>query len=70
VAPFLKEQGYTFPVLPAYSLVDQLLDESIGIPQNWVLDPKGPWRWTQMGYNASDTNWATAMLEKLESTRN
>jgi thiol-disulfide isomerase/thioredoxin len=26
VAPFMKEKGYTFPVLPAYSFVTGLLD--------------------------------------------
>jgi hypothetical protein len=29
----MKEKGYTFPVLPAYSFVSGLLD-LVGIPQN------------------------------------
>jgi hypothetical protein len=26
-----------------------LLD-GFAIPQNWIVDPKGVWRWTQIGY--------------------
>ena len=35
VAPFLKEKGYTFPVVVAYNYVNSLLD-SIGIPHREV----------------------------------
>jgi hypothetical protein len=38
-----------------------------GIPQNWVVDPKGNWVWTQMGYGGED-DWGTSMLQKLDST--
>ena len=47
VAPFMKEKGYTFPVLPAYGLVTGQLDV-VAIPQNWILDTKSVWRWTGM----------------------
>ena len=39
VAPFLRQQGYTFPVLLASSCVDKLLGE-VGIPQVWMSMPK------------------------------
>jgi thiol-disulfide isomerase/thioredoxin len=68
VAPFVKDKGFTFPVLPAYSFVMSLLD-SVGIPQNWILDPKGVWRLTQLGYDASDAQWADTMIGKLQSVR-
>lgn len=68
VAPFVKDKGFTFPVLPAYSLVTGLLD-SVAIPQNWILDPKGAWRLTQLGYDASDAQWADTMIGKLESVK-
>jgi len=67
VAPYLKEKGYTFPVLPAFSYTVNLLD-GYAIPQNWVLDPKGSWQWTQIGYGASDS-WSQDMLEKLEAAK-
>ena len=68
VDPFVKEKGFTFPVLPAYSFVISLLD-SVGIPQNWILDPKGAWRLTQLGYDASDAQWADTMIGKLQSVK-
>jgi thiol-disulfide isomerase/thioredoxin len=68
VAPFVKEKGFTFPVLPAYSFVLSLLD-SVGIPQNWIIDPKGAWRLTQLGYDASDAQWAETMIAKLQSVK-
>lgn len=67
VAPYLKEKGYTFPVLPAYSTVVSLLD-GYAIPQNWIVDPKGTWRWTQIGYGGgTDADFSKEMLERLES---
>jgi thiol-disulfide isomerase/thioredoxin len=67
VEPFMKEKGYTFPVLPAYSLVFNLLD-GFGIPQNWVVDPRGMWRWTQIGFGGAP-DWADDMIQRLESVK-
>jgi thiol-disulfide isomerase/thioredoxin len=67
VAPFLKEKGYTFPVLPAYEFVSSTL-EGIGIPQNWIIDPRGTWKWTQLGFGA-ESDWQASMIQKLESVR-
>jgi thiol-disulfide isomerase/thioredoxin len=67
VAPFMKEKGYTFPVLPAYSFVSGLLD-LVAIPQNWIVDTKSEWRWTGAP-SVSDAEWETAMLKQLESAK-
>jgi thiol-disulfide isomerase/thioredoxin len=68
VAPFMKEKGYTFPVLPAYSFVTSLID-AVAIPQNWIVDPKGVWRWSQLGFDASDAQWGETMTSKLEGVK-
>jgi len=69
VAPYVKEKGYTFPVLPAYSTVVSLLDGFV-IPQNWLVDAHGIWRWKQVGYGGgSDADFEKEMLERLESTK-
>jgi thiol-disulfide isomerase/thioredoxin len=66
VAPYLKEKGYTFPVLPAYSMVVTLLDGN-AIPQNWVVDPTGTWRWRQIGWSQeSDAEFENEILEHLD----
>ncbi len=67
VAPYMKEKGYTFPVLPAAGFVTGLLD-IVGIPQNWILDAKGVWRWTGAP-GVPDAEWEDAMLRQLESAR-
>ncbi|MGB8261901.1 MAG: TlpA disulfide reductase family protein [Terracidiphilus sp.] len=69
VAPFLKEKGYTFPVLPAYSTVVSLLD-GFAIPQTWLVDSHGVWQWKQIGYNgAADADFEKEMLDRLKSTQ-
>ena len=69
VAPYLKEKGYTFPVLPAYSTAVNLLD-GFAIPQNWILDSLGVWRWKQIGYGGgADADFEQEMLARLESTK-
>jgi thiol-disulfide isomerase/thioredoxin len=65
VEPFMKEKGYTFPVLPAYSTVVSLLD-GFAIPQTWLVDPRGTWRWKQIGYGGgSEDDFEKDMLDRL-----
>jgi thiol-disulfide isomerase/thioredoxin len=68
VEPYMREHGFTFPVLLAYQLVHGFLGP-IGIPQNWLVDPKGNWKATQVGFDAADPDWVNTMLRKLESLR-
>lgn len=69
VAPFMKEKGYTFPVLTAYDLVMGLLDTGLAIPQNWLVDATGTWRSTRLGFNPSATDWEGEMLRRLEGMK-
>lgn len=64
VAPYMKDNKYTFPVLLARELVDQVLPV-IAIPQNWFVDPKGKLQWLQLGYGG-DPKWQDMMLAKLD----
>lgn len=68
VEPYLKESGYTFPVLPAFDLVQRLLGVAT-IPQNWIVDSKGRWIATQVGFDAADRDWVMTMLRRLEAAR-
>lgn len=67
VEPFMKEKGYTFPVVPAYSYVVNLLN-GYAIPQSWVLNSRGTWEWTQIGYGSDDA-WVKDMLAKLNAVK-
>lgn len=66
LAPFMKKAGYTFPVLPAYSI-----EEIRGlVPQTWVVDPHGVWQWSQRGFDEkTDAVFEKEMLEKLEPAK-
>ncbi|HLY40181.1 MAG TPA: redoxin domain-containing protein [Terracidiphilus sp.] len=69
VAPYLKEKGYTFPVLPAYSTVVSLLD-GFAIPQTWIVDPQGVWQSKQIGFSGgSDADFEKEMLQRLDSAK-
>jgi len=69
VAPYVKAKGYTFPVLPAYSVVVSLLD-GYAIPQNWIVDPTGTWRWRQTGWaGASNAEFEKEILEHLQDAK-
>jgi len=67
VEPFMKEKGYTFPAIPAFSFVTTLLD-GFAIPQNWIIDPKGVWRWTQIGYGG-EPDWIDVMIQRMEMVK-
>jgi thiol-disulfide isomerase/thioredoxin len=64
VAPYMKEKGYTFPVLLARTYIDDVTP-SAGIPQNWVVDAHGKWIWEQSGFG-DEEKWQESVLEKLE----
>ena len=66
VEPFIKGKGYTFPVLPAYTFIHNLLD-SVGVPQNWILDRQGKWQWQMLGFNSTEVDWEGTTLAKIES---
>ncbi|HEU0139975.1 MAG TPA: TlpA disulfide reductase family protein [Bryobacteraceae bacterium] len=67
VAPYMKENKYTFPVLLAREVVDAVLPV-IAIPQNWFVNAKGKLEWLQVGYGSEPT-WQESMLAKLEEVR-
>lgn len=66
VEPFIKQQGYTFPVLMARDYVTDLLGE-IGIPQTWIVDSTGKWGWEQTGFNSEKEHWLESVIEKTTS---
>jgi cytochrome c biogenesis protein CcmG/thiol:disulfide interchange protein DsbE len=67
VAPYMKENKYTFPVLLAKDYVNDLLP-LISIPRNWVIDATGKWQWEQIGFGSPES-WEDAVLEKLGKAR-
>ena len=48
IEPFMQENGYTFPVLPATALVEKLIP-LLSLPRNWIVDPTGQIAYQQEG---------------------
>jgi thiol-disulfide isomerase/thioredoxin len=67
IGPFLKDKGYTFPVLPVVNtaeIEDRVNEE--GIPQNWIVDRNGAWLMRQLGYDSeSYDDFSKEMLTRL-----
>ena len=63
IAPFLKENRYTFPVIFARSTLIDELDGLGGIPRTWIVDSNGSLRLERLGYNPAD--WPQEMLQKM-----
>ncbi len=68
IAPFMKENKYTFPVVPAQFLMRDLVP-SLGIPLNWFVDAGGVVRLERVGFGGDGAKWIDQMLEQLEKLR-
>jgi thiol-disulfide isomerase/thioredoxin len=62
VRPYLKEKGYTFPVIHAPALAEKLFPWA-GLPTNFVVDPRGM-RSGLRGFGA-DSASVTRLIEEL-----
>ncbi len=63
IAPFLKENRYTFPVLFARFARIEELDGLMGIPRTWIVDSNGILRFERLDYNPAD--WPQEILQKM-----
>jgi hypothetical protein len=68
VAPFMKENKYTFPAVFAGSLMRDLVP-SLGIPLNWIVDSSGVVRLEKVGFGGDADKWEDLMLQALEKAR-
>jgi hypothetical protein len=67
VAPFMKQNKYTFPVVPAADLVHEIVP-TLGIPLNWIVDAAGVVRQEAVGFGG-DEKWADQMVAALEKLK-
>jgi thiol-disulfide isomerase/thioredoxin len=66
VEPFMKEKGYTFPVVFAGALWESLKGEQ-SIPLNWIVDGEGVARSEHRGFGEGRGDaWLEAALAALE----
>ena len=61
----MRENKYTFPVLPAQAYVDKLVP-SLSIPRNWIVDTQAVLRQESIGFNSgADDKWVEKMAEVI-----
>ncbi|MCC6390618.1 MAG: TlpA family protein disulfide reductase [Bryobacterales bacterium] len=66
VRPFMTKHKYTFPVVPSFVFVGQLVG-FLSVPRLWIIDAKGKWQWEQVGFDASAEGWEDEVRRRLES---
>ena len=66
VAPYMKDNKYTFPVLIARDLIFELMPVP-SVPQNWIVDSANKWRWSEVGFGDGD-EWQNNALKKLDDS--
>jgi thiol-disulfide isomerase/thioredoxin len=64
VAPYMKENKYTFPVLLGRDVVEEVVP-TLAIPRNWFITRAGKLEWEQIGFGP-DPKWPDTIVAKLE----
>ena len=67
VLPFMRKQGYTFPVLAAFSYEDA----KDMVPRTWIIDTQGNWRCVKNGYDESKTyaEFEKELLDQVDKAK-
>src|ERR1035437_6357847 len=68
ILPFLTENKYTFPVLPASGYVAKLVPE-LSIPRNWIVDAAGVLKMERIGFGNGEDKWVDEMVGVMEKAR-
>ena len=68
ILPFLTENKYTFPVLPASGYVAKLVPE-LSIPRNWIVDADGVLKMERVGFGKGEDKWVDEMVGVMEKAR-
>jgi thiol-disulfide isomerase/thioredoxin len=68
IQPFLRENKYTFPVLPAAEYVHVLVPE-LSIPRNWIVDAEGTLRQERIGFGGDGERWIEDVIAMMEKAR-
>ncbi|SPE28398.1 exported hypothetical protein [Candidatus Sulfopaludibacter sp. SbA3] len=68
ILPFVAENKYTFPVLPALDYVRKLVPE-LSIPRNWIVDAQGVLRSEIVGFGSGGDKWVDDMIATVEKAR-
>lgn len=67
IEPVAKLTKLTVPVLPAKTLVEQVVP-MLGVPQNWIVDSSAVLKMQQLGFFMRD-QWVEMATEAIEKAR-
>ncbi len=62
--PFLRQHGYSFPVLEARLYVEKVVPY-MSAPRNWIIDRNGVLAKEQLGFGGNGDQWVEEMLKEL-----
>jgi thiol-disulfide isomerase/thioredoxin/tetratricopeptide (TPR) repeat protein len=68
IEPFMRQNKYTFPVLPALSYLEHL-DSTLAFPQNWIVDRNGVLRMETLGFGYNGEEWLKNVVRTIEASR-
>lgn len=64
IEPFLRQHGYSFPVLEARLYVEKVVPY-MSAPRNWIIDRNGVLAKEQIGFGGNGDQWVEEMLKEL-----
>jgi thiol-disulfide isomerase/thioredoxin len=65
VEPYVKQNGLTLPVLPAYSYVRSMLSTTV-LPRSWIIGPDGTLRNEQIGFGRDGEGWLLRATNQIQ----
>jgi thiol-disulfide isomerase/thioredoxin len=65
IEPFLKANGYTFPVIALTQAYVDGITQPPSNPQNWIVDQNATLRERSLGFDSTIADWAKAMAERV-----
>ena len=68
IEPFLRDNKYSFPVLPARDYVDKVVPQ-LAIPRTWIVDADGVLRLERVGFGSGSDKWVDDMIAEMEKAR-
>ena len=68
IEPFLKENSFTFPVVPAFAYVEDFL-KLLSIPRNWILTPDGALKTEEIGFGGDGDKWVNEAVDQIDKAK-
>jgi thiol-disulfide isomerase/thioredoxin len=68
IEPFLKQNAFTFPVLPALAYVQNFFTVT-SIPRSWIVTADGTLREERVGFDGDPDKWVDDAIKEIEKAK-